>query len=152
MKSILSPAIATGVMVWSANWKIHLIFKNNVFMMWSIIQNGLKMSALWSQLQSNEVSNFQSLVPWLSQEDSKYLWAYFRALASGGPGLLLRANKQDPLWYLSLSSISQPASLFPLHSNYIPLVSNHILIVLLLHYDKYLRGDRVVFLIFWPHI
>ena len=84
-----------------------------------MIQNGLKMSAVWSQLQSNEVSNFQSLVRWLSQEDSKYLWAYFRALANRGPGLLLRVNKQkSPVVFKLVQCFSASFSLSSSQSLY----------------------------------
>lgn len=51
----------------------------------------------------------------------------------------------NPLKYLNLSSISQPAFLFPFLSDYIPFISNHILIVLLFSYNKYFRRDKSCF-------
>lgn len=66
-------------------------------------------------------------------------------LANRVPGLLLEQINKNPLQYLNLSTISQPASLLSPHSDYIPLIFNHILIVLLLSYSKYFRRDKSCF-------
>lgn len=110
VESILSPSVAHGARVWSANWKVHLIFKNSSSWCDRLFRMGWKCQMCGpSSGQMKGVIFSQLSSGWAKQIVNIYrliLGCWLKV-----PGLLLRANKQEALQYFNVSTLSQPASL-----------------------------------------